>query len=144
MGFSNLRVEYRNGQKVIIGRGEDTAREILKIFYPPKKAEIHTQLEVSTLVKEDELMGDFQGKRTVDLYMYYRKRDFVIRVQGMANHSGEIAGRKDRLQKELLERHKVKVIDLPFLECPEMFKERVNRDSILEVGNILKNEGVPK
>ena len=139
-----MRVEYRNGQKVIIGRGEDTAREILKIFYPPKKAEILTQLEVSALIKEDELMGEMQGKRTVDLYMYYRKRDFVIRVQGTSNHSGEIAGKKDRLQKELLERHQIKVIDLSFLECPEMFKERINRDSILEVGNILKIEGVPK
>ena len=64
-----MRVEYRNGQKVIIGRGEDTAREILKIFYPPKKAEIHTQLEVSSLVKEDELMGEMQGKRTIDYHL---------------------------------------------------------------------------
>lgn len=139
-----MREEWRDGERVIIGRGEDTAKAILKIFYPPKKAEIHTQIKVSYLVRKDELMGEFQGKRTVDLYMYYRKRDFVIRVQGKMNHTGEIAGRKDRVQKELLERHSIKVIDLPFLECPEMFKERVNRDSILEVGNILKTEGVPK
>ena len=139
-----MREEWRNGEKVIIGRGEDTAKAILKIFYPKEKAEIHTQLKVSYLVKEDERMGEMQGKRTVDLYMYYRKRDFVIRVQGKMNHTGEIAGKKDRLQKELLERHKIKVIDLSFLECPELFKERVNLHSILEVGNILKNEGVPK
>jgi len=138
-----MKVEYIRGKKCILGRGEDTAREILRIFFPKERAEIIKQLEVSDLVKKDELMGEYQGKRTLDIYMYYRKEEYAIRVQGL-DHGGEIAGKKDRLQKELLERHNIKVIDLTILECPELFKERINLDSILEVGNELKRQGMKK
>lgn len=74
--------------------------------------------------------------------MLYKENLFTIRVQGK-DHKGDIKARKDRIQKKDMEDTGTNVIDILFRECPNIFDERLNWDSIIEFCNMMKMGGAP-
>ena len=137
-----MHEETIHGKKCIIGDGEDTTFNLLKLFYPT--AEFDRQLPIENFVTSDifEFYNDIYKKATIDIGMWYMGHNFVIRVQGK-NHKGDIIATKDRIQKKDMEDNGNDVIDILFQECPNIFKERLNWDSIIEFCNIMKMAGVP-
>ena len=132
-----MREEIIDGKKCIIGNGEDTTLEILRIFFPT--AEFERQLKIGNFVKSNvwELYDEVYKKATIDIGMWYMGHNFPVRVQGK-NHKGDIIAQKDRIQKKDMEDNGNDVIDILFTECPNIFKEQLNWDSIIEFCNMMK------
>jgi len=137
-----MRREVINGKECIIGDGEDTTLTILKMFFP--SAEFDRQISIGNYVNSDvyDLYDPVYKKASIDIGMWYMGHNFAIRVQG-DDHTGDIKARKDRIQKKDIEDGGADVIDILFRECPNIFKERFNWDSIIEVCNMLKMAKIP-
>ena len=131
-----------DGKKCLIGDGEDTTLRLLEMFFPT--AEIGRQLPIGNFVNSDvwNLYDKVYKKATIDIAMWYMGHNFPVRVQGK-NHTGDIISQKDRIQKKDMEDNGNDVIDILFNECPNIFKEQLNWDSVIEFGNMMKMWGVP-
>ena len=131
----------------MIGRGEISTKWILQAIWPT--AHIHTQVPLEQLVKNlgyPENLSERQQKETLDILLVFeplqpKLQMLAVRVQD-DRHRGLGIARADRHQKDILEWCKIRVVDLHEDECPELFKERVNYLSFLEVCQQLKHAKV--
>ena len=124
----------------IIGKGEKTTVDILKDVLDNNHYYITTQVPFKTLLSyefyEDGL-SDRQKKESVDIVVYNGFQPLCIRVQG-EDHTGILKSQRDLVQQKMLEWRGNIVIDLWFHDCPELFKEKLNNNSIKEVVDALK------
>ncbi len=123
-----------------IGKGEDSALIILQGLL--NKGHFIRQIKLSDIIKckdYPEKLSERQQKETIDILFqpYFEGKDIAVRVQD-SRHRGQGLARADRHQRDILEACSVTVVDLHQNECPELFKERVNYISILEVCQALK------
>lgn len=132
-----MRREVINGKECFIGDGEDTTLAILKIFFPT--AEFERQIPIGNYVSSEiyDLYDPVYKKASIDIGMWYMGHNFAIRVQG-DDHTGDIKARKDRIQKKDIEDTGADIVDIFFRECPNIFKERLNWDSVIEFCNMFK------
>ena len=141
---------YKDAEGNLIGRGENSALQILKQIFPG--GEFYTQVKLQKILKEfkypEVKLSERQQKESIDIFMILTNqkkiRRFAIRVQNGINQKGKIRGhageglaRADSHQKDLLEEAGIIVVDLKEYECSELFKERVNSKSFWEVCNAL-------
>jgi len=144
----------------VIGAGEDTVNTML-VKLAPKQWDIQRQVSIKKLIKKEdfEFLDGVHQKHKVDFAISIDAKrgtpDFeeqyigVIRVQGWDHTSGkkgiahEQKSNKDKIQKKLFENNKLWVVDILFQECPNIFKERFNCDSVIEFCNMMKMAGVP-
>ena len=136
----------------IIGAGEDTAVEILGVFgmlYKEKLNAINTfevkrqQPLVDVLSEEfKDSLSDSYLKHKIDIVVIREpEKPIAVRVQGR-DHEGVLKSARDIVQKKILEWHGFIVVDLNWYDCPTLFKDINNKDSIKEVMNGLSEAGV--
>ena len=141
---------YKDEFGNLIGRGEETALQILKRIFP--EGQFFTQVKLKNILNELKFpkptLSERQEKESIDIYMIKikknKRRNFAIRVQNGINqkrkirgHTGEGLHQADENQRALLEDANVIVVDLNEYECPELFKEKINPKSFWEVCNAL-------
>ena len=133
----------------IIGAGEDTAVEILGVFgmlYKEKLNALNTfevkrqQPLVDVLSEEfKDSLSDSYLKHKIDIVVIREpEKPIAVRVQGR-DHEGVLKSARDIVQKKILEWHGFIVVDLNWYDCPTLFKDINNKDSIKEVMNGLSD-----
>ena len=142
-----------------IGAGERTVETIAKMLFP-QKWNLETQVHIRHLIKKQdfELLAVEHNKHKTDFAINLTHKNLkglskdkyigVIRVQGhdhtsgKSGHQHEHKSKKDSIQKELFQKNKLWVVDILFTECPNIFKEQLNCDSIIEFCEMMKMAGV--
>ena len=127
---------HKNEKGQFIGRGEDTALEILKTEFPD--AEFKIQVPLRDLLSEEwqDTMTESQEKETLDIVITQNDKKIAVRVQDK-RHNGIGLAQRDIVQKKTLEWNNCIVVDLVEQECPILFKELLNDESIKEVKSVL-------
>ena len=127
---------HKNEKGQFIGRGEDTALEILKTEFPV--AEFKIQVPLRDLLSEEwqDTMTERQEKETLDIVITQNDKKIAVRVQDK-RHNGIGLAQRDIVQKKTLEWNNCIVVDLVEQECPILFKELLNDESIKEVKSVL-------
>lgn len=121
-----------NKQGKFIGRGEDTCLIILKDLFV--NSEFKTQVLLSDLLSDEwkDTLTDIQKKETIDIVIIKNDKKIAVRVQDK-RHNGFHLSQRDIVQKKTLEWNNHIVIDIVEQECPILFKEILNEQSIKEV-----------
>lgn len=134
----NYFMRFENGN--IIGKGEDTALELLAQLFPQKS--IKRQVKLSELLKKDwaDDLSERQKKETIDLVVYTNPV-IVVRVQD-PHHNGIITAERDLVQRKTLEWNNIKVVDLRNYDCINIMKEENNREAMRELLEAFKYEGI--
>ena len=122
----------------------------------PQKWNLESQIHIRHLIKKKdfEFLDEVHQKHKVDFAINLTQKSLkgcvsdkyigVIRVQGWDHTSGKkgIAhgqkSNKDTIQKKLFEDNKLWVVDILFNECPNIFKEKYNFESIREFCEMVK------
>ena len=111
----------------IIGKGENTALDILKEIYG-KSVLYSTQVMFKDLMSFElipEGLSERQKKESVDIVLFTGFSPVCIRVQG-GDHGGILKSARDSVQKQMLEWSNCIVVDLWHYDCPELFNEKLN------------------
>ena len=93
---------HKNEKGQFIGRGEDTALEILKTEFPD--AEFKIQVPLRDLLSEEwqDTMTERQEKETLDIVITQNDKKIAVRVQDK-RHNGIGLAQRDIVQKKTLE-----------------------------------------
>lgn len=141
-----MRLDYETG--LLIGKGEDTVLKILENFthlkprglkHFPLLNGVYRQIPIQWVMPQQEFEELSQPHKngSIDLFIIFNQVKIAIRVQG-TNHGMGLKGigkaQHDKVQKIILEKY-CKVVDINYVECKEIFKERVNEKSINELTN---------
>ena len=126
----------------IIGQGEVATLEIIKDMFG-KSSEYLTQVKLSDMVSPEylETFSDRQLKETIDIVAVTLFENLAIRVQDKHHASARMAT-IDNIQKNILEWNGWKVIDVWHYECKELWKDKVNKKSKLELELAIKESSV--
>jgi hypothetical protein len=126
----------------IIGQGEVAALEIIKDMFG-NSCEYLTQVKLSDMVSPDylETLSDRQLKETIDIVVDTGFQYLAIRVQDK-HHSSARMATIDNIQKLMLEWNGWKVIDIWHYECKELWKDKVNKKSRLELELAIKESSI--
>ena len=126
----------------IIGQGEVATLEIMKEMFG-NSSEYMTQVKLSNMVTPEylETFSDRQLKETIDIVVVTLFENLAIRVQDKHHASARMAT-IDNIQKNMLEWNGWKVIDIWYYECKELWKDRVNEKSRLELELAIKESSV--
>jgi hypothetical protein len=126
----------------IIGQGEVAALEIIKDMFG-NSCEYLTQVKLSDMVTPEYLdtFSDRQLKETIDIVVDTGFQYLAIRVQDKHHASARMAT-IDNIQKLMLEWNGWKVIDIWHYECKELWKDKVNEKSRLELENAIKESSI--
>ena len=126
----------------IIGQGEVAALEIVKDIFG-NSSEYLTQVKLSDMVSPEylETFSDRQLKETIDIVVVTLFEHIAIRVQDKHHASARMAT-IDNIQKLMLEWNGWKVIDIWHYECKELWKDKVNKRSRLELENAIKESSL--
>ena len=131
---------HKDANGFIIGRGEETALDLLMQLFPDK--EIKIQVPFKDLLHGEwvDTVTERQEKETIDIVVY-TDPVLAIRVQD-PHHNGRITSARDLVQRKTLEWNGLRVVDLQHYECTEIMKERINDKSMKELLNALNDEGI--
>ena len=126
----------------IIGQGEVAALEIVKDMFG-NSSEYLTQVKLSDMVTPEylETFSDRQLKETIDIVVDTGFQYLAIRVQDKHHASSRMAT-IDNIQKLMLEWNGWKVIDIWHYECEELWKDKVNKKSRLELELAIKESSI--
>jgi hypothetical protein len=126
----------------IIGQGEVAALEIIKEMFG-NSSEYMTQVKLSDMVSPEylETFSDRQLKETIDIVVVTVFECLAIRVQDK-HHTSPRMAMIDNIQKLMLEWNGWKVIDIWHYECKELWKDKVNKKSRLELELALKESSI--
>ena len=126
----------------IIGQGEVAALEIIKDMFG-NSCEYLTQVKLSDMVTPEYLdtFSDRQLKETIDIVVDTGFQYLAIRVQDKHHASARMAT-IDNIQKLMLEWNGWKVIDIWHYECKELWKDKINEKSRLELENAIKESSI--
>jgi len=125
-----------------IGVGEETAEKILGNLF--SNAEIKSQYPFINLITDDfkDSLGERYLKHKIDLVIFRAdEKPIVVRVQDK-HHEGVLTSARDTVQKQILEWNDCIVVDLNWYDCPNLWKEELNQDSINEVLEAFNNIGL--
>ena len=126
----------------MIGKGEVATLNILKEIFG-KFAEYHTQCPLTEMVS-DEYYDTFSGrqvKETIDIVIFTGFQPLAIRIQDK-HHASQRMATIDQIQKQILEWNGWKVIDVWYYECKELWKDKVNERSRMELEMALKESSI--
>ena len=126
----------------IIGQGEVAALDIVKEMFG-NSSEYLTQVKLSNMVSPDHLetFSDRQLKETIDIVVVTPFEFLAIRIQDKHHASARMAT-IDNIQKNMLEWNGWKVIDVWYYECKELWKDKVNKKSKLELELAIKESSI--
>ena len=117
----------------IIGQGEVAALKIVKDMFG-NSSEYMTQVKLSNMVSPEylETFSERQLKETIDIVVVTVFEFLAIRIQDKHHASARMSS-IDNIQKLMLEWNGWKVIDVWHYECKELWKDKVNAKSRLEL-----------
>ena len=117
----------------IIGQGEMAALKIVKDMFG-NSSEYMTQVKLSNMVSPEylETFSERQLKETIDIVVVTPFEFLAIRIQDKHHASARMSS-IDNVQKLMLEWNGWKVIDVWHYECKELWKDKVNAKSRLEL-----------
>ena len=121
-----------------IGRGEETLLGTLKLLFPKARFEQQVPLHRLADMKEP---SERQLKETIDIVMMLDKQKYAMRVNDMRHRTIRMQ-QIDEIQRRELENNHVIVLDFEEWECPTLFKEIFDQNSLMEVGFVLSKAGV--
>ena len=126
----------------IIGQGEMAALKIVKDMFG-NSSEYLTQVKLSNMVSPEylETFSDRQLKETIDIVVVTPFEFLAIRIQDK-HHASVRMSTIDNIQKNMLEWNGWKVIDVWHYECKELWKDKVNKKSRLELEMAIKESSV--
>jgi hypothetical protein len=126
----------------IIGQGEVAALEIIKDMFG-NSCEYLTQVKLSDMITAEylETLSDRQLKETIDIVVLTGFQYLAIRVQDK-HHSSARMATIDNIQKLMLEWNGWKVVDIWHYECKELWKDKVNKRSRLELELAIKESNI--
>lgn len=124
---------------LMIGRGERATRKILEMIYG-SGARVLIQCPLKNLLTQQYRTGlsPRQEKETIDIALFTDTDTLAIRVQDR-RHKHVYLSKIDKIQRRMLEWSGVKVIDVNEDNCPEVFKDFVNKKSFDEILKEIKN-----
>ena len=116
-----------------IGQGEVAALEIVKDMFGDS-SEYLIQVKLSDMVTPEylETFSERQLKETIDIVVVTPFEFLAIRIQDK-HHASSRMSSIDNIQKLMLEWNGWKVIDVWHYECKELWKDKVNAKSRLEL-----------
>ena len=116
-----------------IGQGEVAALKIVKDMFG-NSSEYMTQVKLSNMVSPEylETFSERQLKETIDIVVVTVFEFLAIRIQDKHHASARMSS-IDNIQKLMLEWNGWKVIDVWHYECKELWKDKVNAKSRLEL-----------
>ena len=123
-----------------VGEGEVTALKILKSIFGETECEYKIQYLFKKLMKGDfgDTLSERQEKETLDIVIFrIRQPTIVVRVQDK-HHDSILKTSQDIVQKQMLEWNGCIVVDLWYKECPTVWSEEINEESIEEVSSYLR------
>jgi hypothetical protein len=125
-----------------IGQGEVAALKIVKDMFG-NSSEYLTQVKLSNMVSPEylETFSDRQLKETIDIVVVTPFEFLAIRIQDK-HHASVRMSTIDNIQKNMLEWNGWKVIDVWHYECKELWKDKVNKKSRLELEMAIKESSV--
>ena len=126
----------------MIGQGEVAALEIVKDMFG-NSSEYIIQVKLSDMVTPEylETFSERQLKETIDIVVVTPFEFLAIRVQDKHHASARMSS-IDNIQKLMLEWNGWKVIDVWHYECKELWKDKVNAKSRLELEMAIKESSV--
>lgn len=131
---------HKDANGFIIGRGEETALDLLMQLFPDKEVKIQVPFKDLLHGEWVDTVTERQEKETLDIVVF-TDPIIVIRVQD-PHHNGRITSARDLVQRKTLEWNGHRVVDLQHYECTEIMKERINDKSMKELLESLKEEGI--
>ena len=125
-----------------IGQGEVAALEIVKDMFGDS-SEYLIQVKLSDMVTPEYLktFSERQLKETIDIVVVTPFEFLAIRIQDK-HHASSRMSSIDNIQKLMLEWNGWKVIDVWHYECKELWKDKVNAKSRLELEMAIKESSV--
>lgn len=131
---------HKDANGFIIGKGEETALDLLMQLFPDKEVKIQVPFKDLLHGEWVDTVTERQEKETLDIVVF-TDPIIVIRVQD-PHHNGRITSARDLVQRKTLEWNGHRVVDLQHYECTEIMKERINDKSMKELLESLKEEGI--
>ena len=131
---------HKDANGFIIGKGEETALDLLMQLFPDKEVKIQVPFKDLLHGEWVDTVTERQEKETLDIVVF-TDPIIVIRVQD-PHHNGRITSARDLVQRKTLEWNGHRVVDLQHYECTEIMKERINDKSMKELLNALSDEGI--
>ena len=131
---------HKDANGFIIGKGEETALDLLMQLFPDKEVKIQVPFKDLLHGEWVDTVTERQEKETLDIVVF-TDPIIVIRVQD-PHHNGRITSARDLVQRKTLEWNGHRVVDLQHYECTEIMKERINDKSMKELLEALKEEGI--
>jgi len=122
-----------------VGQGERATLKILQSIFGDQ-SEYKIQYPFKKLMKGDFLdtLSERQRKETLDIIVFrFNKPTIVVRVQDK-HHDGILKSSQDLVQKQMLEWNNCIVVDVWYRDCPIVWTEEVNEESIKEITECLR------
>lgn len=139
-------------QNTFIGKGEATTKTILQTVLNLQEREIaefptpgiYSQISFPSLLNSDckNNLDDIHKKSSFDFVIVTnRKQILTVYVNGK-DHNGTLKSKRDSVRYSLLQKSKILVVIIPSYECKNIFSEKLNYLSFLEICSMLKVAGV--
>lgn len=134
----------------MIGHGEDIVCELLKKELNLQERSmkyfgydgVYRQVPLVDVLHPDYLMdlSEVHQKGSIDLFLIHDGKKYAIRVQNggttknkKGGHYGDNKSKHDSVQRIMMEKSGLNVVDVWQHECPNIFKDRDNDASLEEL-----------
>ena len=87
-------------------------------------------------------LDDIHRKSSVDFVVVTNKKQILAVYVNGKDHNGTIKSKRDSVRYSLLQKSMILVVVIPSYECKNIFLEKLNYLSFLEVCNMLNLAGV--
>jgi len=130
-----------------IGKGEHSTKTILQTVLNLQDREtsefptpgIYSQISLPSLLNSDYIqnLDEIHKKSSVDFVIVTnRKQILAVYVNG-ADHNGFLKSQRDSVRYSMLGKSGITVVVIPIYECKNIFQEKINYLSFLEICNML-------
>ncbi len=135
-GERELYKKIIRGKECWLGRGEILVKNLLLELLPG--CYIEQQMNLTEIIPLEE-PSKRQIKETIDIYVEYKIQKIAVRIQ---NNKGELKMLAESVQKQELERNGIIVVDINEYQSPNVFAEKINYMTYLEICYPLFKQGV--
>lgn len=135
-----------------IGKGEATTKTILQTVLNLQEREItefpspgiYSQISFPSLLNNNckQNLDEIHRRSSVDFMVITNKKQILAVYVNGKDHNGIIKSKRDSIRYSLLQQSKVLVVIIPNYECRNVFSEKLNYLSFLEVCSMLRIAGV--
>lgn len=149
-----MQIDYESQN--LVGAGESSTYNILKHLtglkpqslrdFKLQRNGIYKQVPLEWIIHKHDfnLLSDAHKKGSIDLFLINNGKKIAVRVQGKGHGIG-LKGlgkaKHDKVQQNIIKKY-VELVDILFIECPNVFKERVSENAVNEIISSFKTSNV--